>query len=69
MTSATGCCRNWSGRIKANIRNVDMACRTGGEEFVVVLPATDLDVATENRRTHAQIGGRQAVQLRRQRAA
>jgi two-component system, cell cycle response regulator len=34
-----------AGRIKANIRNVDMACRTGGEEFVVVLPATDLDVA------------------------
>jgi two-component system cell cycle response regulator len=34
-----------SGRIKANIRNVDMACRTGGEEFVVVLPATDMEVA------------------------
>jgi len=34
-----------SARIKANIRNVDMACRTGGEEFVVVLPATDLEVA------------------------
>ena len=34
-----------SGRIRANIRNVDMACRTGGEEFVVVLPATELPVA------------------------
>jgi two-component system cell cycle response regulator len=34
-----------SARIKANIRNVDLACRTGGEEFVVVLPATETAVA------------------------
>jgi len=32
-------------RIKANIRNIDLACRTGGEEFVVALPETDLQVA------------------------
>ena len=32
-------------RIRANIRNIDMACRVGGEEFVVVLPSTDLAVA------------------------
>ena len=36
-----------AGRIKTCIRNVDMACRTGGEEFVVVLPATDMDVAAK----------------------
>jgi len=34
-----------AGRIKASIRNVDMACRTGGEEFVVVLPATEIATA------------------------
>jgi two-component system cell cycle response regulator len=30
-----------ASRIKRNVRNVDMACRTGGEEFIVVLPDTE----------------------------
>jgi two-component system cell cycle response regulator len=34
-----------AARIRRNIRTLDMACRTGGEEFVIVLPATDVHVA------------------------
>ena len=34
-----------AGRIRSSIRNVDIACRTGGEEFVVVLPSTELATA------------------------
>ena len=32
-------------RLGANVRNVDLACRFGGEEFVVVMPDTDLSFA------------------------
>lgn len=34
-----------AGRIRGSVRSVDLACRTGGEEFVVVLPGADLAVA------------------------
>jgi two-component system cell cycle response regulator len=34
-----------AGRIRAAVRSVDLACRVGGEEFVVVLPDTDLKTA------------------------
>ena len=34
-----------AGRIRGSVRNVDLACRTGGEEFVVVLPGADLPIA------------------------
>ncbi len=32
-------------RFRENIRNVDMACRVGGEEFIIILPATELHLA------------------------
>ncbi|MEI7600230.1 MAG: PleD family two-component system response regulator [Aestuariivirga sp.] len=34
-----------AGRIRGSVRSVDLACRTGGEEFVVVLPGADLAIA------------------------
>jgi len=35
----------FADRIAANIRGIDLACRFGGEEFVVVMPDTDVSLA------------------------
>jgi two-component system cell cycle response regulator len=46
-------------RIKANIRNIDLACRTGGEEFVIALPETDAEVAYKvAERLRRAVGGK-----------
>jgi two-component system cell cycle response regulator len=37
--------REFASRISANVRGIDLACRYGGEEFVVVMPDTDFDFA------------------------
>lgn len=37
--------REFSRRLKASVRGIDLAVRLGGEEFVVVMPETDGDVA------------------------
>src|SRR5437879_11775869 len=38
--------REFAVRIRKSIRGIDLACRYGGEEFVVLMPETDLSVAT-----------------------
>jgi two-component system cell cycle response regulator len=37
--------RAFALRLKKSIRGIDLACRFGGEEFVVVMPDTDMAVA------------------------
>ena len=38
--------REFATRIKKSIRGIDLACRLGGDEFVIVMPETDVAVAT-----------------------
>jgi two-component system cell cycle response regulator len=38
--------REFARRVRATVRGADLACRYGGEEFVVVMPDTPADVAT-----------------------
>ena len=37
--------KEFAGRVRRNTRGIDLACRLGGEEFVVVMPDTDLSKA------------------------
>jgi two-component system cell cycle response regulator len=37
--------REFARRVRQNVRGIDLACRYGGEEFVVAMPDTDGDIA------------------------
>ena len=37
--------REFASRVRRNIRGIDLACRLGGEEFVVVMPDTEVAFA------------------------
>jgi two-component system cell cycle response regulator len=37
--------REFAERVRANVRGIDLVCRMGGEEFVVVMPDTDSALA------------------------
>jgi two-component system cell cycle response regulator len=39
--------RDFARRVRGAVRGADLACRYGGEEFVVMMPDTTLDVAAQ----------------------
>lgn len=48
--------REFARRLRRNVRGMDLACRFGGEEFVVVMPDTDAAIAEKvAERVRAQI--------------
>jgi two-component system cell cycle response regulator len=50
--------REFARRLRQNVRGIDLACRYGGEEFVVVMPDTGGDIARRvAERIRAQIEG------------
>ena len=39
--------REFAARLKRNTRGIDLACRMGGEEFVVIMPETEMERAQQ----------------------
>ncbi len=38
--------KEFAARLRSSVRGVDLACRFGGEEFVIVMPEADLSIAS-----------------------
>jgi two-component system cell cycle response regulator len=50
--------REFAQRFRRNTRGIDLACRLGGEEFVIIMPDTDLARAVQvGERLRATIAG------------
>ena len=50
--------REFAARLRQNVRGIDLACRYGGEEFIIVMPDTEFAVAQNvAERIRAQIAG------------
>jgi len=48
--------KEFAGRLRRNTRGIDLACRMGGEEFLVIMPETDLARAYQiGERTRAMV--------------
>jgi two-component system cell cycle response regulator len=39
--------REFASRFRRNTRSIDLACRLGGEEFVIIMPDTDITRASQ----------------------
>lgn len=49
--------RQLAALIKSQVRKADIACRYGGEEFLIILPETTLEIAAERAETLRQAFG------------
>ncbi|MDQ0468690.1 PleD family two-component system response regulator [Labrys wisconsinensis] len=38
--------REFAHRVRKNLRGIDLPCRVGGEEFVIIMPETEMTIAT-----------------------
>ena len=48
--------REFAARLRQNVRGIDLACRFGGEEFIIVMPDTEFAIAQKvAERVRAQI--------------
>ena len=53
--------REFARRLRKNVRGIDLACRFGGEEFVVVMPDTEAGSRRKGRRAHPRRDREDAV--------
>ena len=56
--------REFARRLRKNVRGIDLACRFGGEEFVVVMPDTERRSRRKGRRAHPRRDRADAVRHR-----